>query len=392
MDLEHENKRLRGTVKQLLSRIEQNHSIQQHFHAFEFKLLACQCLRDLFDLLLIESKSHFNLSAVSLVIIDPDYSTRELMEQLDLIDYGPVLQMRHGQEFLSSLYPQRPQVTLGAMDVLTSARIFPGANQVVSTACMPLMRQQTLVGSLHFASDSNRRFQPEMATDFLVHLASVVSMCFENCIGREHLSRQGKVDMLTQVNNRRSFEDEYERELERAHRNQEPLSCMFVDVDFFKQINDQHGHQAGDQVLKYLAHEISLQLRKTDFLARYGGEEFVVLAPRCPEQAAVNIAERIRASVESMAIDVQRPQKIRPTVSVGLATWLPQAGQHDALPKVGHNLLAAADEVMYMAKSQGRNRVLSRSFTVLEEDGFEKAVIEAASPEPAGTAEAKASL
>ncbi|WP_299973484.1 sensor domain-containing diguanylate cyclase [uncultured Pseudoteredinibacter sp.] len=366
MNLEQENKRLQGTVKLLLRRIEQNHSIQQHFHTFEFKLLACQCLRDLLNLLLIEAQRHFNLSAVSLVIIDSDYSIRELMDQLDLTDYGSCLQMRNGVDFLATLYPQQHEVTLGDMDVLTAGRIFPGAGRVVSSACMPLVRQDKLVGSLHFASDSTERFQPDMATDFLSHLASIVSLCLENCIGREHLSRQGKVDMLTQVNNRRSFEAELERELERAQRNQEPLSCMFVDVDHFKQINDQFGHQAGDLVLKHLAYEVSLQLRKTDFLARYGGEEFVVLAPRCPQTNAERLAERIRAAIEKMAIDVCGSKKVRPTVSVGLATWCPKQQGRCDLQLVGHGLLAAADEVMYQAKRGGRNRVLSQRYELLE--------------------------
>lgn len=366
MNLEQENKRLQGTVKLLLRRIEQNHSIQQHFHTFEFKLLACQCLRDLLDLLLVETQRHFNLSAVSLVIIDSDYSIRELMEHLDLTDYGSCLQMRNGVDFLATLYPQQSEVTLGDMDVLTAGRIFPGSGRVVSSACMPLVRQDKLVGSLHFASDSSERFQPDMATDFLSHLASIVSLCLENCIGREHLSRQGKVDMLTQVNNRRSFEAELERELERAQRNQEPLSCMFVDVDHFKQINDQFGHQAGDLVLKHLAYEVSLQLRKTDFLARYGGEEFVVLAPRCPQAHAERLAERIRVAVEEMAIDVCGTKKVRPTVSVGLATWCPKQQGRCDLQLVGHGLLASADEVMYQAKRGGRNQVLSQRYELLQ--------------------------
>ncbi|MCV6625357.1 MAG: DUF484 family protein [Cellvibrionaceae bacterium] len=361
MSLQQENQRLRATVKQLLARIEDNQRIQQHFHQFEFKLLACQYLRNLFDLLLLQSKNHFQLCAVSLVIVDPDYSIRELFEQLDIPDYGPVLQLRHGPEFLASLYPQQPAVSLGEMDVLTAGRIFPGASDVVSTACMPLLRQQQLLGSLHFGAASETRFQPDMATDFLAHLASVVSMCLENCIGREYLSRQGKVDMLTQVNNRRSFETEFERELERAQRNGEALSCMFVDVDHFKQINDEHGHQAGDLVLKALAQEVALQLRKTDFLARYGGEEFVVLAPKSTQSAAEVLAERIRQSVENLQIDLQGRGKVRPSVSVGLATWEPSANRQP-LAQIGSGLLEAADEAMYQAKHRGRNRLVSQRY------------------------------
>lgn len=362
MSLEQENQRLHDTIKKLLQRMEKNHNTQQHFHKFELELLACQNLKELFDLLLIEAKQHFGLSAVSLVLIDTDFALQELIERLELNHYGSRLQLRHGPEFLVSVYPQQPRVELGAMDILMSTRLFPGSSDVASAACLPLMRQDRLEGSWHFGSDSNDRFLSGMATDYLLHLASVVSMCVENCIGREHLQHQGQVDMLTQVKNRRSFEVEFDKELQRAERYQESLSCMFVDVDHFKKINDSHGHQTGDICLKYIAQEIETQLRKTDLLARFGGEEFVVLLPHCDDVAATAIAERIRQTIETKVIAGIAGTKVKATVSIGVSTWRPGTKRSDNIGSLGQAFLACADNVMYQAKHQGRNKVLYSRF------------------------------
>lgn len=374
MNLEQENQRLQKTIQKLLQRMEKNHDTQQHFHKFELRLLACQSLADLFDLLLIDAKSHFNLTAVSLILIDPDYALQELLERLELNHYGSRLQLRHGPEFLHSVYPQEPKVELGVVDILTCSRLFPGACGVESAACLPLLRQEKLEGSWHFASDSNQRFMAGMASDYLLHLASVVSMCLENCIGREHLKHQGQVDMLTQVNNRRSFEMGFEKELERAERYQESLSCMFVDVDYFKKINDNYGHQAGDLCLKFIAQEIDAQLRKTDLLARFGGEEFVALLPHCEDVPALAIAERIRQAIESTTFALNSKNKVKVTVSIGVSSWQPSNKRSDNLTALGQSFLACADETMYRAKHQGRNQVLYAKFNPSQASELNNAV------------------
>ena len=168
-----------------------------------------------------------------------------------------------------------------------------------------------IIGSLHLGSIDPSRYNPNVATDYINHLASIIGVCIENCISQETLRRLSMIDMLTKVHNRRSFNTELNREISRASRSQQPLSCLFIDLDHFKQVNDTHGHPTGDRVLRGSAQTIKDQLRKTDFIARYGGEEFAVLLPGCESQQALQIAETIREAVAKQRFISDNEQEFR---------------------------------------------------------------------------------
>lgn len=362
-DLQKENQRLHRTVKALLELIEDNQRIERHFHDFEFKLLGCKGLPELLELLLVRAREHFELSDVGLVLIDRDFSAKHLLELLDLPLYECRLQLRHSDDFALTIYRGQPEVTLGELDALAASRLFPNsADQVASCALLPLIRNGLLIGSLHLASRRADRFSPDKAADFLLHLSSICAVCIENSLSRSRLHYQSQIDQLTQVNNRLSFEEEFAKELERAERHDEPLSCLFVDVDHFKSINDQFGHQAGDVCLREVAQAVKGELRKTDILARYGGEEFVCLLPKCELDRAQQIAERVRKAIQKLKLAVNGEQTIRPTASVGLCCWQPVGERTPDLPKLGERLLACADDAMYEAKNGGRNKVVSKAF------------------------------
>ena len=359
MDDEEEYQRLRQIVTNLLVRIEDNQQIQARFNDFEFQLLDCNRLAELLDKLMQDSIKHFELTDVSMVLYDPDYSISSLIEHLELSDFDSRFQLRHSQDFFVSLFQHSPTVRLGELEVLSATRLFPKAEKIGSAVLMPLMRQQRQIGSLHFGSHSASRYSADKATSFMWHLASVVAVCLENCIALEQLQRQGMEDILTQVHNRRSFEIEFSKELERADRQQTPLSCLFVDIDHFKQINDSYGHPAGDRCLREVAQQISNELRKTDLLARYGGEEFVALLPHCQNKEAHVIAERVRLAIANNPLKLDDTETIPLTVSVGLTTWQPQGNEQKELGEWGDKILAAADRAMYAAKRSGRNQVQS---------------------------------
>jgi diguanylate cyclase (GGDEF)-like protein len=152
-------------------------------------------------------------------------------------------------------------------------------------------------------------------------------------------------DGLTGVFNHRRFHEALGHEVMRSTRSRRPLSVLMIDVDHFKALNDAYGHPAGDAVLRGLAEALSHELRATDLLARYGGEEFAVLLPEAPQERALQVAERLRAAVESKGLHGA-------TVSVGVATF-PQDGESAAL------LLSVADGALYRAKHRGRNRVVA---------------------------------
>ena len=380
MDLQQENAQLQRKLKTLISRAEENQKIQQRYQDYEQRLLTCTSLAEFLNELLLEAVDYFHLAAVDLVIYDPDYSIRDLLAFLNIDCYGDCLQLRHGPDYFFSLFGDEPKVTLralknGAASDSLAGLLASGSN-VNSVALLPLERQGELIASLHFASQSDTRFTRDKATDFLVHLSHVAAVCFENCVAREQLKRQGQIDPLTQVANRRSFDEDYARELARTERNKNSLACMFVDVDFFKKINDTWGHQAGDLCLKLVAAQIQLQLRTTDILARYGGEEFVVVLPDCECSEANIIAERIREAVENLQIlrselelqeggrslDPAVDSAIELRVSVGLCAWQPPQERTHDLALLGQQLLGSADEAMYACKRAGRNRVMAIEF------------------------------
>ncbi|HVU02622.1 MAG TPA: GGDEF domain-containing protein [Polyangiaceae bacterium] len=160
-------------------------------------------------------------------------------------------------------------------------------------------------------------------------------------------------DPLTGAENRRSMDQRLEAEIAFARRHQRPLAVILVDIDFFKAINDRHGHQAGDEVLRAVALMIRTQLRTEDVFARYGGEEFAVVLRDTALPEGVLVAERIRERIARTPIDVTGPG-IGVTVSAGVATL-----QCVGAPS-GSELIAAADRRLYRAKALGRNCVVSR--------------------------------
>lgn len=162
--------------------------------------------------------------------------------------------------------------------------------------------------------------------------------------------RLARTDPLTGTLNRRHFAELAEREFERARRTGGTLALLLLDLDDFKRINDNHGHAAGDAVLKAAAAAVAGRLRMVDVLARWGGEEFVVLLPGTPQAEALRVAERLREAVLAVATPIADGHTTRTSTSIGVAVAERGTGSLPAL-------VAAADQAMYAAKQGGRNRV-----------------------------------
>lgn len=169
------------------------------------------------------------------------------------------------------------------------------------------------------------------------------------------LEREAVTDALTGVFNRRYADRRLREEVASARRYSLPLSVLLLDIDHFKAINDGHGHQAGDEVLRALGETVAGELRAADVMARFGGEEFLIIAPHTPPSGAAELAERVRARVASRVFtlpsDKDRPRELGVTVSIGVATL------GDGIDS-GEQLIHAADERLYGAKRAGRNRVV----------------------------------
>lgn len=165
----------------------------------------------------------------------------------------------------------------------------------------------------------------------------------------EELSDVANTDVLTNAANRRHFFERAGEELARAQRYHHPLCLMLLDIDYFKQVNDQYGHHAGDQVLQFFARFYAGNLRKIDFFARFGGEEFVVLLPETRLADAMTLGNRLRQQLAQQSIyTLPEEQLLKITVSTGISQF---EGSGDSV----QTLLSRADEALYRAKAHGRN-------------------------------------
>lgn len=360
-ELERENRALRRNLQDLYSKASDNQSILEHYQAFELKLLSARSLNALLQCLLLDIKQHFDLAACRLLWFDPEYTIRELLDLDDQQQFEGALEFVRHPGIFHKIYSGSYQPLLKPLGGAEKARWFPWVSVVESCAMLPLVRHETVIGSLHLGSVSAKRFTADKAVDFMFHLTSIIAVCLENCVNNEQLRRLSLIDVLTRVKNRRSFELDLNKELSRAQRNQCPLSCLFIDVDFFKRVNDSYGHQAGDQALREVAKTVQDQLRQTDHLARYGGEEFAALLPDCGRDTALYIGERIRSATEQLLIHCDGVKPFKVTVSVGVSTWVPEKGLDNDW--VGQQLIGKADGAVYDAKKQGRNRVCFNTFS-----------------------------
>lgn len=344
---------LQARLDELLRIAKSNERKQENFQQYELALLQCNGLDALLSIILDQHKERFHLSEVTLLLYDPEYELQRLLSA-KMEDAG----WRHRLLFTDSAYlinqhfgPQR-QPRLLKYSVHQHAYLFPDCNELGSVALLPLMRQNMLIGSLNLGSRNPNRFQQQIGTKFLEHLAAVVSACIENARLQEHIKLVGLFDALTGINNRRFFDQRLKEEVSRAQRSRTSLCCLFIDLDYFKRINDNHGHQAGDAVLKQVSGLLTARLRENDVLARYGGEEFVILLADTQQSDAALIAEQIRDRVARASFSIPSGKSLNVTLSIGIASLTPEGNIKD-----GKQLIAAADQAVYAAKLSGRNRV-----------------------------------
>jgi diguanylate cyclase (GGDEF)-like protein len=192
-------------------------------------------------------------------------------------------------------------------------------------------------------------FEPD-DRQFLEVIAAQVSLALGRIKFIATLQTLSVTDALTGIANRRHWDWRLAEEIARAQRYRYPVAVLMVDIDHFKRVNDTHGHQVGDEVLRQVAERLRSTLRRTDFLARYGGEEFGIIAPQTALEAAKVLAERLRRAIAREPIQVNNELSIPLTISVGVAVF-PDHAQNES------DLVAAADAALYRAKQDGRNCV-----------------------------------
>ena len=237
---------------------------------------------------------------------------------------------------------------------------------VRSSLTCPMKVEGVPVGFLFFSSGETETYRDVHVDTYLVIANQVAVILQKSRLYHELLKTQealidankkldakARIDGLTGIANRRHFDEAYALEWRRAHRNQYPLSVILIDIDYFKRYNDSKGHIKGDACLKVVATSIENSAqRAADLVGRFGGEEFVVLVPHADARQSGELAERIRAAVAELKL-VHGTSEVCDvvTISLGVASGIP----HGATSPDG--LLIAADQALYRAKDNGRNRV-----------------------------------
>ncbi|MDN5360845.1 MAG: hypothetical protein PWQ84_1908 [Thermotogaceae bacterium] len=293
-----------------------------------------------------------------ILIVDDERSNRKLLSELLSEEFDVVLAKNGSQVF--QLLNGEQVIDLVLLDIMLpdmdGYEIIKRMKNNDNQKDIPVI----FITVLDSAENEEKAFQLG-AVDFITKPfhPSIVKLRVKNQINlieqKQMLEEMAGIDGLTGINNRRSFDTIYQKEWQKILRYKDPLSLIMIDVDFFKNYNDFYGHGAGDAVLKEIAKAIKNQLnRPEDMVARYGGEEFVVVLPRTEKNGAMQKAEKIRKAVESLAITHEKSDCADVvTISLGGVTHEKEDGNPEAF-------LKQSDEMLYKAKSEGRNRVIWR--------------------------------
>jgi two-component system cell cycle response regulator len=365
-ELEAENESLRARMAYLMEQAERNHAIMCRHQAFDLEIVGAASFPELIGTIFRTLPAISGLDIVTLSLVDPGHDIATVMEKLGVeFDAFPQLVFVDSDSVLGFVPSRSPALTAPPKPLLgpyvpgMHHPMFPQApTGLQSIALVPLLRNKRIIGSLNLGSIDPTRFTPALGTDFLEHMASIIAICLENVISNEMLKYIGLTDSLTGVYNRRYIDRRLLEEIGRARRQAYRISCMYIDIDHFKAVNDSVGHQGGDEVLREVAARIKAELRLSDALGRFGGEEFVVLLIDADLESATMVAQRIRASIADAPFKLSSGELLPISVSIGVAT-LDDFERDHAIEGVAQQLVAHADSALYQAKESGRNRVVT---------------------------------
>jgi len=358
MSIEIDAQELHSRFDALLKDAACNEVTLKKFQAFELELMNSSSLNNLIEILLKESLVELGWEIATLTLVDPEYEIQRHLEhsgyelsecrELNFVDTNEELEKIYTQQ----LFPIFESYDDDDHHLLFSSK----TKKPDATWLLPLSRNHHLIGSYNIGQQSGDHPHIFSATDFLQHLAAVISVSLEISINRERLKYIGLMDPLTGVNNRRFFDQRLIEEVTSIIRANAEISCLFIDIDHFKKINDNYGHQTGDEILKKVAQIIRELVRSTDVVARYGGEEFTVLLSHKGKQKATEIAERIRDTIENRTFMASQNKNITVTASIGINTLKPDEHEGNT-SDIALLFVERADRALYQAKDSGRNRV-----------------------------------
>jgi len=292
-----------------------------------------------------------------ILVADDDQDIRELIQRvLEMAGYD-VTAVASGTAVLETVPQVRPDLIV--LDVsMPGADGYQVCRQLQSTG---IAAPPVIFLTAHATTTDRVTGLDLGAVDYVVkpfepaELTARVRAALRQKWTRDVLVAEAATDGLTGLLNRRELDARATELIALSRRHSRPLSCLMIDIDHFKGVNDTHGHAAGDEVLRQVAQRIRGASRSSDVSGRYGGEEFILLLPETDTSGAVAVAEKVRSVVAEAPVQAQRPEggqvAIPVRVSIGVATREPAMMEPDAL-------YAAADAALYQAKQSGRNRVM----------------------------------
>ncbi len=301
-----------------------------------------------------------------ILIADDSEAARNHLKKLLSFQNFQILEARNGREVLEIVERESPDIVLLDlnMPVMDGFEVLRKLSPKLQKEFLPII----IITGEESKETLEKAFQLG-AVDFIVKPPSEVELksrisahlrtksYYEEALEKtrelellmEELRSMSITDPLTGLYNRLYFNEKFKEEFERSKRLKLPFSFLMIDIDRFKRVNDTYGHDVGDKVLVVTAGTVKGNVRAIDIVSRYGGEEFAVILLRTYKEHCLPIAERIRRAVEERSVPVNG-KTIKVTISVGCTTY---NGEDDVKPE---EVIKRADEALYMAKKQGRNR------------------------------------
>ncbi len=280
---------------ELLATLRHNEQIVRKLFDIEGSILGTTRFRDLFENLLAQIEQQFAIPHAWLTLVHDESITSLIADLQQSTQTKNHLVIVDSKSF-SAITSNRTEPLLANTRLDRYDPLVPPAfrGSLGSIAIAPIRFEGRIIGSFNQGDADHWRFSPDKDTFFLRQLAVKVSICLANVTAHEQLRVLATRDPLTHLPNRRELEQILYREFERARRQDQPLSVIFLDCDDFKQVNDQHGHDAGDAYLHHVARELSAAVRSSDCAFRFAGDEFVLLLPGQSTAEAAQMGARLR--------------------------------------------------------------------------------------------------
>jgi len=333
-----------------LQLLEEYETLSAKFFQVESRILSILNFKDLFNVLLTEIESVFDVPYVWLTLIE-DSDAGRLLPLLETEQDLMLRLSRIDRQRFAKVVGTDPIPVLADRDLGAFAELFPehSNGRLASLAVVPLFLDGGVIGSLNLGDQNPRRFTPDMDPVFLKHLGVKVSLCLSNVTAHEKLSFLAYHDSLTGLLNRRVMKKVLQRECSRCRRYGHPLSVVFIDLDDFKKVNDTYGHETGDALLRHWAQILNACTRTSDVAARFAGDEFVLILPESDLSSAERLMERVMAAARSQPLRVSSAM-IPVSLSFGISSMGEEAQD------TPESLLKRADGRLYETKRQKPHR------------------------------------